>query len=73
MAVDNRKKKKSHKKRETISYFGDEETTNVKIKKKYTLKSADIDDEKNGKKKSLENLKSQINSLNYAVGWEEPL
>lgn len=50
MAVDNRKKKKSHKKRETISYFGDEETTNVKIKKKYTLKSADIDDEKTAKK-----------------------
>lgn len=50
MAVDNRKKKKFHKKRETISYFGDEETTNVKIKKKYTLRSADINDEKTAKK-----------------------
>lgn len=47
--LDNRKKKKSHEKRETISYYGDEETANVKTKKKHTSKSVNIDDEKTAK------------------------
>ena len=50
IVLDSLKKKKSHRKRETISYFGDEETTNVKTKKKRTSNSGDIDDEKTAKK-----------------------